>query len=171
MLSMLRWHTPKHIKIYIILSKSQIILCWNWQPDCIIHAQIQRTRIAQHEKEKWSRKIGISQYEDVLQRDSSQDSAAGQKIEKLTDGMGLRWAKSTISIYAEQFFTKLPKQFNEKSREDEHGCRVQRDSNSHQPRKKGRREEGRREIGGRKRKGKKNKRREKKKVSTFTLNH
>ena len=31
-------------------------------------------------KEKWSRKICISQYEDVLQRDSSQDSVAWQKI-------------------------------------------------------------------------------------------
>lgn len=30
-------------------------------------------------KEKWSRKIGIFQYEDVLQRDSSQDSVHGRK--------------------------------------------------------------------------------------------
>lgn len=42
-------------------------------------------------KKKWSRKIGIFQYEDVLQRDSSQDSkrdssrdsVAWQKIENL----------------------------------------------------------------------------------------
>lgn len=57
-------------------------------------------------KEKWSRKIGIFQYEDVLQRDSSQDSVHGRN-RRLTDGMDLRVQKYThISIYAGQFFTK-----------------------------------------------------------------
>ena len=96
---------------------------------------------------------------------------------KLTDEMDWREQNYThISIYTEHFFTKLPKQFNEKGREylnmhaDTKGQQVTNQE------KEGSGEEGRREIEegkgkGKGWKGKENKRREKKKSQHFTLNH
>lgn len=118
-------------------------------------------------KEKWSRKIGISQYEDVLQRDSSQDSAAGQKIEHLL----MEWAweyKSTHIYLCWTVFHKAAKTIQrEKQRVFKHGCWYKGIA-THQPRKK-RKEGGRKERNRRKGRGKERKTKEEKRKKVSTL--